>query len=452
MNQESKLYQDFFKAYKLAYPSKTGATAQNEANTIWKSEIYQAKKEINMEVYHQWMNKLRKIAENNGKKMSLLSYFNKATDSKSPKNKGGGKNSSPTDQPSTSTTVPSACKSSLPELNFDSEERMNNDKDEEGITLEEVLSPPKAHSRCTPAQDDIKAKLQAADRHLANLTLAKQSGVANYTEKELKAATDERKSYQKRLNKLQSNVKSSQKLRDKRKANDEKIRKDHPELASEIRLTGKIGRPRLEELEENENLLRDILQIATIGAACSDKRREDIFRTVKTVDDLHNAITGLGYNVSRSGLYLKLIPRRQNSTEGKRHVNTVPVKLTRPENDLRKKHPDRQYAAESYNSVKDLVTIIGPKAAFFLSQDDKASVHIGKTAAKEQSHMLMNMRVRVRLPDHDFSVGSRHLLCPSVIAECKVSFHQKSYNMMYSESERSKCTLRHFSKFSHIFH
>ena len=70
--------------------------------------------------------------------------------------------------------------------------------------------------------------------------------------------------------------------------------------------------------------------------------------------------------------------------------------------------------------MHDLVEIFGPEAAVYLSQDDKSAVHIGIVAAKRQSTMLMNMQCRVRLPDHDFSVGSRHLLCPSVIAHCKV--------------------------------
>ena len=44
--------------------------------------------------------------------------------------------------------------------------------------------------------------------------------------------------------------------------------------------------------------------------------------------------------------------------------------------------------------------------------------------------MLMNMQCRVRLPDHDFSVGSRHLLCPSVIAHCK--FDQTTNKVGYT--------------------
>lgn len=37
------------------------------------------------------------------------------------------------------------------------------------------------------------------------------------------------------------------------------------------------------------------------------------------------------------------------------------------------------------------------------------------TAAKRQGDMLMCMSYRVRLPDHDFAVGKRHLLVPSVV-------------------------------------
>ena len=40
-----------------------------------------------------------------------------------------------------------------------------------------------------------------------------------------------------------------------------------------------VGRPRLEV--DQPGILEDLLRIATIGSACSDKRRDDLFRTVK---------------------------------------------------------------------------------------------------------------------------------------------------------------------------
>ena len=70
----------------------------------------------------------------------------------------------------------------------------------------------------------------------------------------------------------------------------------HPEIASSLKLRDGVGMPQIEC--DQSDLLEDILKIATIGAACGDKRREDIFRTVKTLDDLHNAICALGYRIS----------------------------------------------------------------------------------------------------------------------------------------------------------
>ena len=121
-----------------------------------------------------------------------------------------------------------------------------------------------------------------------------------------------------------------------------------------------------------------------IGSAASDKRRDEILRIVKTLDDLKKALHDMGYSVSRSALYLRLQPRNQATLEGKRHVNTVPVKLTIPQNNLRKKHPDRMFAIETKGSVDSLCQLLGPRACLSYSQDDKASVALGKTAAKVQ--------------------------------------------------------------------
>ena len=59
---------------------------------------------------------------------------------------------------------------------------------------------------------------------------------------------------------------------------------------------------------------------------------------------LESELTKLGFKLSRSATHLRLLPRRGNTLEGKRHVQTVPVRLIRPENSLRKKNIDRMYA------------------------------------------------------------------------------------------------------------
>lgn len=119
-------------------------------------------------------------------------------------------------------------------------------------------------------------------------------------------------------------------------------------------------------------------------------------RQVKTLDDLHKALHSLGYMVSRSGLYLRLLPRCQTTVQGKKHVNSLPVKLVRPQNDLRRKHPDRMFAAETSKSMDALAKFFGPDVCLYISQDDKSSVPIGRTAAKVQTPMLMSMQAKVR--------------------------------------------------------
>ena len=121
-----------------------------------------------------------------------------------------------------------------------------------------------------------------------------------------------------------------------------------------------------------------------------------LLRQVKTLDDLHKALHNMGYMVSRSGLYLRLLPRCQTSIEGKKHVKALPVKLVRPQNDLRKKHPDRMFAAETSKSIDSLAKFFGPEVCLYISQDDKSSVPIGRTAAKIQTPMLMSMQAKVR--------------------------------------------------------
>ena len=271
--------------------------------------------------------------------------------------------------------------------------------------------------RC-PGQDKLKQEIEAKMTQIVRLEEAMNLGLSNDREIEKKKikAVKEIQELKKKLRKLETDRKSMLKLRANRKEVEEKLKMENPELAKALKMRDCVGRPRV---ECDQPLMGEtLLRIAMIGSAASDKRRDEILRSVKTLDDLKKALHDMGFSVSRSALYLRLQPRNQTTLEGKRHVNTVPVKLTRPQNNLRKKHPDRMFAAETKKGVESLCQVLGPMACLYVSQDDKASVAIGKTAAKVQVPLLMNMRYRVRMPDHDFAVGSRHLLVPSVIAVC----------------------------------
>lgn len=125
------------------------------------------------------------------------------------------------------------------------------------------------------------------------------------------------------------------------------------------------GRPRLEE--DQVGLFKSICDIAIFGSAAHERRQSDIIRSIKTLDELTEELKKLGYRISRSATYLRLLPRRCNTTEGKRHITTVPVKLIRAQNDAHKKHIDGKFCTATINALEELASVLGPKEVCFLS-------------------------------------------------------------------------------------
>lgn len=189
----------------------------------------------------------------------------------------------------------------------------------------------------------------------------------------------------------------------------------------------KIGRPSLEV--DQPELLSTIIKIVQSSTAADDRRRTERLLSVKTLDDLHEELEKIGFNLSRSGLYLRLLPRRGNTSEGKRHVTTVPVQLLRPENSLRKKNEDRMFAKSFIDDLFEICKLFGPKTILFMSNDDKARVPLGLTAANLQAPLMMHLDYKVKLMDHDFVVGPQHKLIPSVYGICEIT---SSGNVSYS--------------------
>ena len=62
----------------------------------------------------------------------------------------------------------------------------------------------------------------------------------------------------------------------------------------------------------------------------------------------------------------------------------------------------------------------GPNEVCFKSQNDKARVPIGLTAANKQIPWLMHVEYRVNLSDHDWVVATRHRLIQSVYAGIQI--------------------------------
>lgn len=267
----------------------------------------------------------------------------------------------------------------------------------------------------TPAQDQLNKEISALNADLVGLLQRKTAGMLNEEqERDLKEKKNKLDELKKELKKKREEQARKQKSRENRKrALDAAIESD-PTLKSKLKLRDENGRPRLEV--EQPHLLKAIVDIALHGSAADERRRSNVYRSIKTLDQLTDQLSLDGYKISRSSVYLRLLPKRSTTLEGKRHVQTVPVRLIRAQNDHHAKHMDGPFCTATIRRLEELAALLGPKEVFFLSQDDKARVPIGITAANKQAPLLMHVEYRVSLPDHDWVVASRHKLIPSVNA------------------------------------
>ena len=138
------------------------------------------------------------------------------------------------------------------------------------------------------------------------------------------------------------------------------------------------------------------------------------------MDDLVAELEKMGFLLSRMGVYLRLIPRQINSHQGKRHVTTVPVKLCRASNDKRSKNSDCWFAAKSMQHAEELAVFFGSKLASFIGQDSKAHITTEITTANKQAPLLMSLKYKVQLLDHDFVIASKYKLTHTVIDLCEI--------------------------------
>ena len=324
------------------------------------------------------------------------------------------------------------------------------------VNTSEVESIPK-FKRDTPTQDKIIAQINTLNSQISNIKSLQNSGLHNVSHSEVKALYDKKEQLEKELKRLQQKAKWQTDYRIKMKQTIEELSKTNENVAKALKPMnrGIPGRPRIET--EQPQLLSSIIDIVQASSSADDRRRTEMIRSVKTLDDLHLELKSIGFNLSRSATYFRLLPKKGNTMSGKRHVQTVPVKLLRPENSLRKKNIDRMYAKSFTDDMKNLDPLFGPDALMYLSIDDKARIPLGLAAANKQSPILMHLDYKIRLSDHDFVIGGRHKLIPSVYAECnvqkngKVSYSGKTFISVRSGKHDSSTAFTHAYDLKNLF-
>ncbi|CAF4447621.1 unnamed protein product [Rotaria sp. Silwood2] len=285
-----------------------------------------------------------------------------------------------------------------------------------------VLFEPLPKDKRQPAQERAYKELSAINDRIASLIQVKQMGLLTAeNRKQLRQLMKERKTKTYAIRRLQSRQRASTRYRTKRRKIVEHLFETKPELHPQLKKIYRPGggRPRIEE--QCPDLLQIIEEIAKVGGASDDRRRSETIRPCLTLDDLREKIRQRGYDIKRTTLYYRLLPHRASSRDGRRHINTAPVRLRRAQNDDHGKHEDGHFATATIHYMKDLASIFGNDCVLYLSQDDKCKVPLGLPAARVQAPMLMHLDYRISLPDHDWVVAPRHQLTPSVYAACLLS-------------------------------
>ncbi|KAG5878925.1 hypothetical protein JTB14_034434 [Gonioctena quinquepunctata] len=222
--------------------------------------------------------------------------------------------------------------------------------------------------RVKPSQEAMKNKIALLEKNLNALYSAKDTMPSRAeVDKQIIELRKELKTAKQSLNRKIQNAAAQKKHRDGMKRKLEDICHENPEIKKRLSLRDSVGRPSLEN--DQPSLLKTIADIALFGSAADDRRRTESIRSVKTLDELTQELRKIGFDISR----------------------------------------------------ENIASILGPDQVFFISQDDKAWVPIGVTAANKQAPLLMHMEYRIKLPDHDWVIAERHKLIPSVYAGIKIT-------------------------------
>ncbi|CAG8725527.1 19849_t:CDS:2 [Dentiscutata erythropus] len=131
----------------------------------------------------------------------------------------------------------------------------------------------------------------------------------------------------------------------------------------------------------------------------------ETLRSVKTLDQLQEALEQMNYKLSHSAAYLRLIPKWHNTIEGKHHVKTVPVKLLMAQNISRRAYENTRFCAALIRNIKEIVSLLDPRNVLVVSRNDKVQIPLGLAAANKQGDLEFRQGFVLR---EDFA-GSRLL-------------------------------------------
>ncbi|XP_065679008.1 uncharacterized protein LOC124814973 [Hydra vulgaris] len=329
-----KKYLQFLELYKKAYSTLEKQKQYQQAQELWKIV------KNNESLYEKKINELKEKVTKS--KVSLMSFWGNTISPPSKKKKDihpAPSSSNETRSFLNATTTEPARIEITYFLAFFNLDLTDNKKEREN-----------------PAQVRSRKKISDLESQHASLIVVRDSGLSTVTKEQINTVKETIRKEKTKLDRLIRESARQRKRRQKLKESIETVCQNIPEASSALKQFSRnhTGRPRLEV--DQPELLSTIIKIVQNLSAADERRRTECLRSVSTLDDLQEELTKIGFTLSRSGLYLRLLPRRGNTSEGKKHVSTVPVKLLRPENSMRKKNDDRMFAKSFIDDMLEVWT------------------------------------------------------------------------------------------------
>ncbi|CAB4477164.1 unnamed protein product [Rhizophagus irregularis] len=148
------------------------------------------------------------------------------------------------------------------------------------------------------------------------------------------------------------------------------------------------------------------------GAAHAKRRKVVIkVRTIKhlreTLEEKYNTY------LSRQCLSTYLQPRHQNTFAARRHHHPTKVGLASVVQTEMKTHIDEHYCLASVKAARTFAEVFADET-IIISQDDKAKIGLGIPAVGRTFKAIQTTNEPVTVEDHDFPMGSKMKLIPSV--------------------------------------
>ena len=217
-------------------------------------------------------------------------------------------------------------------------------KEDDGEALK---SPPIAAPK-TPKQDKLNSQISQCTLEIQALKTLLQGPNPRASDREaLKLKVVEMNNYTVALKRCRALQRASRKHRKK--------------IAAILNMADKPfrpfpGRPPLEDYKEYSELPNIIVRVAQQFAAADSRRRAELLMLPSTLDDLQAALMKQGIEIKRAALYLRLVPRRANSSHGRRHVRVVPVQLRKPQFSGRKEHVSARFCFAMSRMIRELAS------------------------------------------------------------------------------------------------